>query len=162
DFSHAMSFSPLLVSLILAPLATELPEAANSLIWTRDSKDVIALGNVAGAMVFQSTIPVTIGVLLTLWDLGPASQGWPFAIVAAACGGGGTGGTAGTSPSPGKAIKVGLVTDVGGLNDKSFNQAANTGRLQAEKDLGLQTQVIESKKQEDYVPNLTTFAQQNY
>src|SRR6059058_424553 len=84
------------------------------------------------------------------------------AIVAAACGGGGTGGTAGTSPSPGKAIKVGLVTDVGGLNDKSFNQAANTGRLQAEKDLGLQTQVIESKKQEDYVPNLTTFAQQNY
>src|SRR5438094_9100229 len=84
------------------------------------------------------------------------------AIVAAACGGGGTGGTAGTSPSPGKAIKVGLVTDVGGLNDKSFNQAANTGRLHAEKDLGLQTQVIESKKQEDYVPNLTTFAQQNY
>src|SRR5438132_306572 len=84
------------------------------------------------------------------------------AIVAAACGGGGTGGTAGTSPSPGKPIKVGLVTDVGGLNDKSFNQAANTGRLQAEKDLGLQTQVIESKKQEDYVPNLTTFAQQNY
>src|SRR5438270_2896676 len=84
------------------------------------------------------------------------------AIVAAACGGGGTGGTAGTSPSPGKAIKVGLVTDVGGLNDKSFNQAANTGRLQAEKDLGLQTQDIESKKQEDYVPNLTTVAQQNY
>ena len=83
DFSHAMSFSPLLVSLILAPLATELPEAANSLIWTRDSKDVIALGNVAGAMVFQSTIPVTIGVLLTPWDLGPASQGWPFGVLTA-------------------------------------------------------------------------------
>src|SRR5438067_3591873 len=84
------------------------------------------------------------------------------AIVAAACGGGGTGGTAGTSPSPGKQIQIGLVTDVGGLNDKSFNQAANTGRLNAEKDFGLQTSVIESKKQEDYVPNLTTFAQQNY
>jgi len=70
DFSHAMSLNTLLVSLILAPLATELPEAANSLIWTRDSKDVIALGNVAGAMVFQSTIPVTIGVLLTPWELG--------------------------------------------------------------------------------------------
>ena len=95
-----------------------------------------------------------------------------FALLAvtivAACGGGG--GTSGTSPTgsaaaptaSAKAIKVGLVTDVGGLNDKSFNQAANTGRLQAEKDLGLQTQVIESKKQEDYVPNLTTFAQQNY
>src|SRR5437773_298527 len=70
DLSHAMGFNALLVSLILAPLATELPEAANSLIWTRDGKDVIALGNVAGAMVFQSTIPVTIGVLLTPWQLG--------------------------------------------------------------------------------------------
>jgi cation:H+ antiporter len=70
DFSHAMNFNTLLVALILAPLATELPEAANSLIWTRDGKDVIALGNVAGAMVFQSTVPVTIGVLLTPWQLG--------------------------------------------------------------------------------------------
>jgi cation:H+ antiporter len=70
DFSHAMNFNTLLVALILAPLATELPEAANSLIWTRDGKDVIALGNVAGAMVFQSTFPVTIGVLLTPWQLG--------------------------------------------------------------------------------------------
>jgi cation:H+ antiporter len=70
DFSHAMNFNTLLVALILAPLATELPEAANSLIWTRDNKDVIALGNVAGAMVFQSTVPVTIGVLLTPWQLG--------------------------------------------------------------------------------------------
>src|SRR5207247_7207386 len=71
DFSHAMSFNTLLVALVLAPLATELPEAANSLIWTKDGKDVIALGNVAGAMVFQSTIPVTLGVLLTPWELGP-------------------------------------------------------------------------------------------
>jgi cation:H+ antiporter len=71
DFSHAMSFNTLLVALILAPIATELPEAANSLIWTRDGKDVIALGNVAGAMVFQSTVPVTIGVLFTPWELGP-------------------------------------------------------------------------------------------
>ena len=70
DFSHAMGFNTLLVALLLAPLATELPEAANSLIWTKDGKDVIALGNVAGAMVFQSTIPVTIGVLLTPWQLG--------------------------------------------------------------------------------------------
>src|SRR6266513_2413730 len=83
--------------------------------------------------------------------------------VVAACGG--TPGSGGTTASPtptARQLQVGLVTDVGGLNDKSFNQAANTGRLQAEKDLGLQTQVIESKKQEDYVPNLTTFAQQNY
>src|SRR2546428_9320857 len=59
-------------------------------------------------------------------------------------------------------IKVGLVTDVGGLNDKSFNALANQGRLDAQSQLGVQTSVIESKKQEDYVPNLTTFAQQNY
>jgi cation:H+ antiporter len=70
DFSHAMNFNTLLVALVLAPIATELPEAANSLLWTKDGKDVIALGNVAGAMVFQSTIPVTIGVLLTPWELG--------------------------------------------------------------------------------------------
>lgn len=70
-FSQAMGFNALLVALLLAPLATELPEAANSLIWTRDGKDVIALGNVAGAMVFQSAVPVTIGVLLTPWTLGP-------------------------------------------------------------------------------------------
>jgi cation:H+ antiporter len=70
-FSHAMGFNALLVALLLAPLATELPEAANSLIWTKDGKDVIALGNVAGAMVFQSTIPVSVGVLLTPWVLGP-------------------------------------------------------------------------------------------
>src|SRR5947207_446712 len=83
DFSHAMGFHALLVSLVLAPLATELPEAANSLIWTRDGKDVIALGNVAGAMVFQSTFPVTVGVLLTPWDLGPASTSWPYGLIAA-------------------------------------------------------------------------------
>ena len=86
--------------------------------------------------------------------------------VVAACGG-----NVAASPTPSatasatataKPIQVGLVTDVGGLNDKSFNQAANTGRLNAEKDFGLKTSVIESKKQEDYVPNLTTFAQQNY
>jgi len=83
DVSHALGFHALLVSLILAPLATELPEAANSLIWTKDGKDVIALGNVAGAMVFQSTIPVTIGVLLTPWDLGPSSTAWPFGLMTA-------------------------------------------------------------------------------
>ena len=83
DVSHALGFNPLLLSLILAPLATELPEAANSLIWTRDNKDVIALGNVAGAMVFQSTIPVTVGVLLTPWDLGPSSASWPFGVMTA-------------------------------------------------------------------------------
>src|SRR6266480_5402679 len=82
--------------------------------------------------------------------------------IVAACGGGGSGGTSASPTATGKQVQIGLVTDVGGLNDKSFNQAANTGRLNAEKDFSLKTSVIESKKQEDYVPNLTTFAQQNY
>src|SRR6266480_4615336 len=82
--------------------------------------------------------------------------------IVAACGGGGSGGTSASPTATGKQVQIGLVTDVGGLNDKSFNQAANTGRLNAEKDFGLKTSVIESKKQEDYVPNLTTFAQQSY
>jgi len=54
-----------LVALVLAPLATELPEKINSVIRVRDSKDTLALGNITGAMVFQSTVPVTFGVLLS-------------------------------------------------------------------------------------------------
>ena len=59
-----------LIALVLAPLATELPEKFNSVIWLRDNKDTLALGNITGAMVFQSTIPVSIGILFTPWDLG--------------------------------------------------------------------------------------------
>ena len=54
-----------LVALVLAPLATELPEKINSVLWVREGKDTLALGNITGAMVFQSTVPVTFGVLLT-------------------------------------------------------------------------------------------------
>jgi cation:H+ antiporter len=60
---------PLVLSLILAPLATELPEKANSFFWVRDGKDSLALGNITGAMVFQSTIPIAFGLALTEWDL---------------------------------------------------------------------------------------------
>lgn len=56
---------------------------------------------------------------------------------------------------------VGLVTDVGGLNDKSFNQEANLGMQMAEKQFGVKGKVIESKSFGDYVPNLTSFAQQH-
>jgi cation:H+ antiporter len=58
-----------LIALVLAPLATELPEKFNSVIWLRDNKDTLAIGNLTGAMVFQSTIPVSIGVLFTSWQL---------------------------------------------------------------------------------------------
>jgi len=88
------------------------------------------------------------------------------ALIASACGGTGSGGaqaTGGTGTAPAaKAVRIGLVTDVGGLNDKSFNTLANLGRQDAEKDLKVETKVTESKQQADYVPNLTSYAQQGY
>jgi cation:H+ antiporter len=71
---------PLVLSLILAPLATELPEKANSFFWVRQGKDSLALGNITGAMVFQSTIPIAFGLAFTEWDLDD------FAVVSAALG----------------------------------------------------------------------------
>jgi cation:H+ antiporter len=64
-----LGIEPLVLSLVLAPLATELPEKANSFFWVRDGKDSLALGNITGAMVFQSTIPVAFGLAFTDWDL---------------------------------------------------------------------------------------------
>jgi cation:H+ antiporter len=68
--SSAIGIPAGLIALVLAPLATELPEKFNSVIWLRDNKDTLALGNITGAMVFQSTIPVSVGILFTPWDLG--------------------------------------------------------------------------------------------
>jgi basic membrane protein A and related proteins len=72
-------------------------------------------------------------------------------------GGGGGGGS-----SEKKAIKAGVVTDIGGLNDRSFNFLANKGLEDAEGDLGVQGRVLLSKSNGDYVPNLTTLATQKY
>jgi len=65
--SNTFHVPPLAIALLLAPLATELPEKFNSVIWVRRRKDTLALGNITGAMVFQSSFPVTIGLLLTPW-----------------------------------------------------------------------------------------------
>jgi cation:H+ antiporter len=67
--ADSLGVEPLVLSLVLAPLATELPEKANSFFWIRDGKDSLALGNITGAMVFQSTIPIAFGLVLTEWDL---------------------------------------------------------------------------------------------
>ncbi len=67
--AEAIGLEALVLSLVLAPLATELPEKANSFFWVKDGKDSLALGNITGAMVFQSTIPVAFGLALTSWDL---------------------------------------------------------------------------------------------
>src|SRR6201985_2752009 len=67
--ADALGADPLVLALILAPLATELPEKVNSFFWVREGKDALALGNISGAMVFQSTIPIGIGLLFTDWSL---------------------------------------------------------------------------------------------
>ena len=67
--AEQIGIEPLVLSLVLAPLATELPEKANSFFWVKDGKDSLALGNITGAMVFQSTIPIAVGLALTEWDL---------------------------------------------------------------------------------------------
>src|SRR3954464_1914299 len=73
-----------------------------------------------------------------------------------------SGGGASTTASKGKPIKVGLVTDIGGLNDRSFNHLAYVGLQRAQKELGIKGRVLTSKSAADYVPNLTTLAQQKY
>jgi basic membrane protein A len=70
-------------------------------------------------------------------------------------------GTATSTPAA-KKIKVGLVTDIGGLNDRSFNQSAYKGLQQAQKELGVDIRVVPSTKNSDYVPNLTSLARQKY
>jgi cation:H+ antiporter len=65
----ALGISPLILSLLISPMATELPEIFNSIIWVKQGKDVFALGNILGAMVYQSCILVIIGIALTPWHL---------------------------------------------------------------------------------------------
>src|SRR4051812_23895284 len=88
-----------------------------------------------------------------------------LASFVAACGS--DSGSSPSSPKPAatqaaKKLKVGLVTDIGGLNDRSFNQLANQGLEQAKSELGVDTRVLVSKSNQDYVPNLSTLAQQKY
>jgi basic membrane protein A len=59
-------------------------------------------------------------------------------------------------------LKIGLVTDIGGLNDRSFNHLANVGLIRAKTKLKVQTRVLTSTQNSDYVPNLATLAQQKY
>jgi cation:H+ antiporter len=84
DIGASAGLSPLAFSLLVAPLATELPEKFNSVLWIRRGKDTLAMGNMTGAMVFQSAFPVTVGLLLTPWDL--AHEALVAATIALAAG----------------------------------------------------------------------------
>jgi len=67
EVSLAMGFDPRLFALLVAPIATELPEKFNSVLWVRNAKDTLAMGNITGAMVFQACFPTAIGILFTSW-----------------------------------------------------------------------------------------------
>jgi cation:H+ antiporter len=69
DIAHILNISPLILSTLITPIATELPEKFNSLIWVSQKKDTLAVGNITGAMVFQGTFPVAVGLLGTSWHL---------------------------------------------------------------------------------------------
>jgi cation:H+ antiporter len=89
--SETIGMSELLLALVVAPIATELPEKFNSLIWVRQGKDTLAMGNITGAMVFQSAIPTVVALVLAgeSWHidgdsmLAFASAGIAFLSVAA-------------------------------------------------------------------------------
>src|SRR6187402_3022258 len=82
---------PALLALVIAPIATELPEKFNSIIWVRQGKDTLAMGNITGAMVFQSTIPTVVALVFagSAWTVNDdsmlafASAGIAFIAVAA-------------------------------------------------------------------------------
>jgi cation:H+ antiporter len=67
-----LGVSEVLLALVIAPIATELPEKFNSIIWVRQGKDTLAMGNITGAMVFQSTIPTVVALVF-------ASSTWAIA-----------------------------------------------------------------------------------
>ena len=91
SLARTVGVSEILLALVIAPIATELPEKFNSLIWVRQGKDTLAMGNITGAMVFQSAIPTVVALVLAgdAWRvtgdsvLAFASAGIAFIAVAA-------------------------------------------------------------------------------
>jgi cation:H+ antiporter len=75
NLAHSIGVSEVLLALVIAPIATELPEKFNSIIWIRQGKDTLAMGNITGAMVFQSAIPTSVALVFApeTWVAGPGS-----------------------------------------------------------------------------------------
>jgi cation:H+ antiporter len=91
SFLTDLGIDEAILALVIAPIATELPEKFNSVIWVRQGKDTLAMGNITGAMVFQSTIPTVVALLFaaSTWNvtadslLAFASAGIAFVSTAA-------------------------------------------------------------------------------
>jgi cation:H+ antiporter len=79
DMASSLGLNSTLLALVIAPIATELPEKLNSVLWVRRGKDTLAMGNLTGAMVFQSAIPTSVALVLApaLWTV--AGSGVAFA-----------------------------------------------------------------------------------
>jgi len=65
--STGLGISAQFVALLLSPVATELPETLNAVIWVRQGRERLALANISGAMMIQATVPAGLGVLFTTW-----------------------------------------------------------------------------------------------
>jgi basic membrane protein A and related proteins len=120
------------------------------------------MGEKGGSVKAQRKLPLFLLLLVTL-----------LLAVAAGCGGdddgdGGdaagdqTGATDTAEGAPGSDIQVGLVTDIGGLNDRGFNSLANQGLEQAAEEFGVEIRVLESQSDADYIPNLSTLAEEGF
>ena len=83
-------------------------------------------------------------------------------LLVAGCGGGGNESSSSTSSESGSKLRVGLVTDIGGLNDRGFNHLSYVGLQRAQSELGIQQRVFQAHSTQEYVPNLSTFARQGY
>lgn len=63
----ALGLPAVVVALLLSPVATEMPEVMNAIIWVRQGKTELALANISGAMMIQATVPSAIGIMFTPW-----------------------------------------------------------------------------------------------
>jgi len=85
DVASLYGIHAFVLAIIITPIATELPEKFNSVIWISRNKDTLALGNITGAMVFQSSVIPALGIIMTDWQLtGPAMVSAALAVAASA------------------------------------------------------------------------------
>ena len=70
--ASALQIPAMVLALVIVPVATELPETFNSVLWVRTDDDMLAFGNVAGSAAFQSCVLAAIGIVFTTWHLGSA------------------------------------------------------------------------------------------
>jgi len=74
--AHALGVNDVLLALVVAPMATELPEGFNAVLWIRQGKDTLAIGNITGAMVFQASIATSVALIFApqTWAVGPGTR----------------------------------------------------------------------------------------